>query len=213
MHMNRLIDHLKKEDTLSLSALRALYRTLAVKCHPDISKKSGAQFVRLQAEYEEAVRELLKASKDYREELVGEQSAGGDPRWTFLRALYLFSIIYSRKRWKASLPRLLDLAKAYNPSAFELLTSYKRVFLEKPDDWKERASIAEMHEKLLSAIKQLAAYYESGLYPNKRLLLSLLDDLSERSRHIDQDLGKCMLSFAKYLKEEADGKKLSLMAI
>jgi hypothetical protein len=111
------------------------------------------------------------------------------------------------------LPQLLDLANAYNPSVFELLTSYKRVFLEKPNDWKERAFVAETHEKLLSAIKQLATYYESGLYPNKRLLLSLVEDLSERSIHIDQDLGKCMLSFAKYLREEADRKRLSLMAI
>ncbi len=211
--MNRLIDYLRKENTLTLDALRALYRTLAVKCHPDISKKSGADFVRLQAEYEDAVRELLRTSNDYKKGLAGEQSAGRDPRWAFLRALYLFSIIYNRKRWKAFFPQLLDLANAYNPSALELLRQYRRVFLEKPDDWKERAFVAETHEKLLSAIKQLATYYENGLYPNKRLLLSLVEDLSERSRHIDQDLGKCVLSFAKYLREEADGKRLSLMAI
>ena len=211
--MNRLIDHLRKENALTLDALRTLYRTLTVKCHPDASKKSGADFVRLQAEYEDAVRELLRTSNDYKKGLAGVRSAGSDPRWAFLRALYLFSIIYNRKRWKAFFPQLIALANAYNPSVFELLTLYKRTFLEKPDSWKERAFIADTHEKLLSAIKQLATYYESGLHPSKRLLLSLVEDLSERSSHIDQDLGKCLLSFAKYLIEEADGKRLSLMAI
>jgi hypothetical protein len=211
--MNRLIDHLRKENALTLGALRALYRTLAVKCHPDVSKKSGADFVRLQAEYEDAVRELLRTANDYKKGLAGEKSAGRDPRCAFLRALYLFSVIYNRKRWKAFVPQLLDLASAYDPSAYKLLTQYERVFLEKPDDWKERVFIAESHEKLLSAIKQLATYYENGLYPNKRLLLSIVEDLSERSRHIDQDMGKCMLSFANYLRQEADGERLSLMAI
>jgi len=50
--MNRLLEHLRKEGTPSIEALKRLSRTQALKVHPDVSKKSDSDFIRLQDEYE-----------------------------------------------------------------------------------------------------------------------------------------------------------------
>jgi hypothetical protein len=211
--MNRLIEHLKKEDALTLEALRGLYRTLALKCHPDVTKKSGNDFVQLQVEYEDALRQLLFVEHDYPKKLADVWRSSEDPRSAFLRTLYLYSIVYNRRHWKDIFSVLLASAKAYDHSAEELLDKYRRAFIDKPNEWKKDGFTAETHERLLLAIKQLGSYYENDVYPNKRLLLSYINELSEKAKRLGTETSACITSFCRFLRHEAEGPRVELMMI
>lgn len=75
-----------------MQALKKLYRSLAVKLHPDATLKSGKAFVQLQEEYEEA-RLFLRGKNAKDETTTGtKHNVTLDPRTAFLRALYVFAI-------------------------------------------------------------------------------------------------------------------------
>jgi hypothetical protein len=209
--MNRLIAYLRKENELSIEALRGLYRSLALKCHPDVTGKTGTEFVQLQLEYEDALRQLLVNQGGYKKRLSEARRASGDPRSTFLRTLYLYSIVYDRPHWKDIFPALVQSGKEYNRFVGQMLDQYGRIFVDKSNRWKNDSRMAEAHEKLLSAIKQLGSYYENDVYPNKRLLLSYIEEVIERAKHLDLEAGGCVRKFGEYLKQELKGPRVPFM--
>lgn len=211
--MNRLIEHLKYEDSLTLDALRQLYRTLALKCHPDVTKESGNTFVQLQLEYEDAVRQILNRQGTHRKAIVRRMGAGGDPRSAFLRTLYLYAIVHDRSHWKDIDRALFASAEAYGGSAEAVIRQYRKAFVDKPGSWRGTGPAATAHERLLLAIRQLGCYYENDIYPNKRLLLSYIGELAALSEKLDAEKRSCVLAFGQYLKEEAHGERVPLMMI
>lgn len=210
--MNTLIDQLQKEGTLSLDALRSLYRSLALKCHPDVAKQSDNEFIQLQSEYEDAVRQLLERH-DYRKELSKGERANEDPRTTFLRTLYLYSIVFDRPYWKDIFTALQRSAYAYHRTIGELVDQYAKAFGNKTENWKTDGPAKDAHNCLILAIKQLGSYFENNVYPHKRLLVSYIDELQEKARHLDKETANCLNSFGRYLKQESNGPKVPLMNI
>lgn len=58
--MNRLLEKLQRSGKAGIEDLKSLYRRLALSLHPDRSREGPEAFVRLQREYEEALRELSR---------------------------------------------------------------------------------------------------------------------------------------------------------
>ena len=46
--VNSLVDQLRSANSLTIEGLKKLYRSLALKLHPDVTRESGKQFVKLQ---------------------------------------------------------------------------------------------------------------------------------------------------------------------
>jgi hypothetical protein len=209
--VNTLIQRLEKDDALTMDALRRLYRTLALKCHPDVTKESAKAFVQLQLEYEDAIRQILKQEKSRNRQAARRMRTGEDPRSFFLRTLYLYAIVHDRSYWKDIHQLLVESAEAYGGAALAAIRQYKKAFLVKPNEWKGDSPAAVAHERLMLAIKQLGCYYENGVYPNKRLFLSYVGDLEPLAKLLDNERRVCILSFGEYSKKEADGPRIRQM--
>ena len=208
--MNRLIDQLQSEGALSLDALRSLYRSLALKCHPDVTKQSDDEFIRLQSEYEDGVRQLL-GRRNCRGELSKGERANEDPRTAFLRTLYLYSIVYDRPYWKDIFVVLLRFANAYNRILGDLINQYGKTFFKRRENWKTDSAVKEAHNSLILAIKQLGSYFENDVSPNKRLLNSYIDEFLEKAKRLDKETADCLNAFGRYLRQEANGPRTPLM--
>jgi hypothetical protein len=210
--LNRLIDQLQREGTLSLDALRNLYRSLALKCHPDVTKQSDNQFIQLQSEYEDAVRQLLE-KRDFRSELSKGEREHEVPRTAFLRTLYLYSIVYDRRYRKDIFALLLRSAQLYHRIIGDLINQYGRTFSKRTENWKAESAFKDAHNCLILAIKQLGSYFENDVDPNKRLLHSYIDELLEKAKHLDRETADCLNALGRYLRQESNGPKVHLMSI
>ncbi len=207
--MNRLLAALEKNNQLSIGSLRKLYRTLSVKCHPDVSKGSGKEFVRLQAEYEEALKFLLTNQVP----MDKEDRKHIDTRARFLRMLYIYSIMYTEKKWQRLVPTLIKHAFDYRNDVGMLFTDYKEAFSNLNVDFRHRNRIMQTHDVLLLSIKQLAWFFENGLAHDKRLLSSYLNELAERSCNLDKKTANVFHGICGLLRMEAKGQPVSLVTI
>ena len=211
--MNRLIDRLKSTDSLAIESLKGLYRSLALKLHPDVSRESGEQFVRLQGEYDDALKYLLSCSDGGKRTLVKSRGVELDSRAEFLRAFYIFSINYYGKHWRKLIPELKRLAEAYSPQIGRLISDFDNGFLQKGREVTLQGSLGEYNDVLLTTIKRLACYYEDGLPHSKRLIESYLTELEEKSKRLDLVRRTCVAGMTAWMRAELEGKRISLMTI
>ena len=147
--------------------------------------------MRLQREYEEAIRQVR------------------DRRADFLRTLYLYAIVNGRQQWKGLFGVLLDAAEAYGESAGRALRCYRTTFLGPP----RRQGDPRRQEALFAAIKQLGCYYENSVELNTRLLLSYVDEIETAAGRLDAEARACLLLFVRWLRDEADGRRVPLMTV
>ncbi|HTO23786.1 MAG TPA: hypothetical protein VMQ10_15035 [Spirochaetia bacterium] len=206
--MNRLLAALKKNDQLSVEALRSLYRSLAVKCHPDAARGSEAEFVRLQQEYDQAVGWLLSR----RVVAPARQASGPAPREQFLRALHLHAVRVGRTR-RAHLPRLIELAFSYDHETGALMTDYRDLLLDELEGPVHQTFLHATHKVLLSAICTLAWMYETGLEQDRRMLMSYLDELSRRAGSLEPGPAAVVRGMRALLQREAGRPAISLVTI
>jgi hypothetical protein len=211
--MNKLLSILEKDNRLSIDSLRRLYRALAVRCHPDVTKGSGADFIRLQSEYDEALKYLAVHKFTQGSRIETSSGRSQDARTEFLRVLYLHTVTYDGKGWKQLVPKLIRLAADYRKDVGVLVANYKRAFLDPSSGGSHRTFIAETHKILLDSIHQLAWCFEKNLAQNKRLLMSNLRELTMRARDLDQEMGSALLGMCDLLKNESNGKPVSIMTI
>lgn len=208
--MNRLIERLAGDGELSVDALKRLYRMLALQSHPDLTGKADAEFIRLQREYEDALDYLRSLPAGPRARTARADAAVGDPREACLKELYLYSIRYSARRWKSVFPALIAAAERYRPDAARALREYRRSFLERLSEWEGSPFVTHTHEMFLTAIKQLATYYEVDLPQNERILSSCLRELTNRARRPDLPLRSWLPSLCAWLAEELRGARLNI---
>lgn len=211
--MNRLLSILEKNNRLSIESLRKLYRTLAVKCHPDVTKGSDSDFIRLQAEYDEALRHLGPKEFAQTNKIERNDARPQDARTEFLRMLYVHTVMYDGKDWKQLVPKLMKLAADYRKDVGVSVANYRKAFLDPSSDGKHRTFVLQTHKMLLDSIHQLAWYFENGLVQNKRLLMSNIEELSIRARDLDQEMGCALLGMCDFLRNEANGAPTSIMTI
>lgn len=207
--MNRLLASLEKADRLSVDSLRRLYRTLAVQCHPDASTGSETEFVRLQLEYEEALRYLLSQQP----KPTAARQKATNPREEFLRALYHYSVVYGTKNWHEYVAPLIKLAAAYDKGLAKLLAEYRDVFLKELTGGGHKTFLLQTHEMLLAAVKTLAWLYENDLEHDRKMLNSYLDALTQRAGGLKDRLGNVILGTCQFLQRESGGSPVSILTI
>jgi len=207
--LNRLLASLEKADKLSVDSLRCLYRTLAVQCHPDASKGSETEFVRLQLEYEEALRYLLSQQP----KPIAVRQKATNPREEFLRALYLYSVAYGTKNWHAYVAPLIKLALTYDKGLGRLLAEYRDVFLKELVGGGHKTFLLQTHEMLLAAVKTLAWLYENDLEKDRSMLNSYLDALKQRAGGLKDRLGNVIFGMCQFLQREAAGSPVAILTV
>ncbi len=207
--MNRLLAALKKSEDFSVDTLRSLYRRLAVQCHPDASKGSAAEFVRLQTEYDEALRFVLSDER----RVAVKRPRPTNPREAFLRALYLFSIMHGSRNWRARISPLIKLAFAYDSEIGALFVDYRDVFLRKLDGPDYMTFLLHLHEMLLASIKTLAWFYETGNEWDRRMLKSYLDELSQRAGRLKGGLAVVVRGLCQFIRREARNPALPILTV
>jgi hypothetical protein len=211
--VNSLVNQLKSTDSLTIESLKGLYRSLALKLHPDVTRKSGEEFVRLQEEYDDALKYLLSRRGSWEKELNKAHRAALDSRTEFLRAFYIFSINYYGKHWRKLVPELTRLAKAYSPQIGRLISDFCNAFLQTGREVTLQGPVGVANDILLTTMKRLACYYEDGLPHNRRLIESYLKELDEKSKRLDLLRRMCIVGMTAWMREELEGKKVSLMTI
>ena len=211
--MNSLVDQLRSANSLTIEGLKKLYRSLALKLHPDVTRESGKQFVKLQEEYDDALKHLLSRRGSKKKEPIKAHEATHDSRAEFLRALYIFSINYYGRHWRKLVPDLTRLAEAYSPRTGKLISEFCRTFLQPGSQVKLQGPVGEVNDILLTTVKRIACYYEDGLPHNKRLIESYLRELAEKSKRLDLVRGMCLVGMITWMREELNGKKVSMMTV
>jgi len=211
--MNRLLAALKKNDQLSVEALRTLYRSLAVKCHPDAARGSEVEFIRLQQEYDQAIGWLLSRRVTVPpRRATARQACGPAPREQFLRALYEHAVRVGRTR-RAHLPHLIELAFSYDHETGALMSDYRDMLLRDLGGPVHQTFLLATHRVLLSAICALAWMYETGLEQDRRMLMSCLDELSRRAGSLEPGPAAVVRGMRALLLREAGRPAISLATI
>jgi hypothetical protein len=207
--VNRLLAALDRNNQLSVETLKRLYRGLAVRVHPDAPRGSAEEFVKLQAEYEEALAYLFGCQP----KAVSRRPRPTSPREAFLRALYLYALMYGRKNWRSRLPALIKLAAAYDEELGVLFKGYRDLFLGIFDGIDYLTSLRHTHRLFLATVRALAWFYETGSAWDRRVLTSFLDDLSRTAGGLRGELGEVVLELCRMIRVEADRPAVSLVTI
>ena len=205
--MNRLLAALKDTNRLSVASLRSLYRKLAVKYHPDARSGSETEFVRLQSEYDQALKVLLSHGRP------PSVRRSSHARGQFLRALYVYSVMYSNRKAHVLLPELIERAAGYSKHVSALLRQYQEIVVGSVLAESQGMRLREAHQLLLESIKTLAWFVENQMPIDGRLLDSYLTDLSERALGLEARTGKVLLEMGSLLKREAGGPRISVVSI
>lgn len=207
--MNRLLRTLQDKNQLTLGSLRRLYRGLAVRSHPDSPQGSETLFVRLQEEYDEALKCLLSRDAD----LATRRRRVVNAREQFLRMLYSYAVVYGGKDWRRYLSRLIELGFEYNDGVGRLFAEYQETVVPALHKRDYLTYLHEAHRIMLSSISTLAWVFEHGSRFDRRLLQSYLDDLRARGKKLEGKAGRLLSDMSRFLEKEAEGPAVSLVTI
>ena len=210
MGVNRLLLALEKEDNLTPEGLRTLYRTLSVKLHPDVTKGSGEDFIRLQEEYAEAMDVIFKSSVIPRESNKKGYTSIQECREVLLRQLYMYAAKFhsqdSEWQWK----KLVAASAHYKLEVNEILAAYQKTVLRTYASWRDDAATAYSHNIIIVMIKNLASYFWNRNGPGGRVLRSYPKAIIGRSRMMEGKRAKILIGLAEWIAVESEGMPVDM---
>lgn len=166
---NSIVQRLIGGGTITREQLKKIYRTLCKSTHPDLRHKDDREFIRLHAEYEQA----LEHWEDLHSRLTG---ANGDSTMTtadirahFYSALrhYLAAGLYSqrvrlrpdiKKRNGLVLREVLTWANAYNPAFVSVFLDYNKSHLRRYLEWNKRDNLARARKIFVMGFRNAVDY-------------------------------------------------------
>lgn len=215
--MNRLIAFLLSEGNPSVARLKQVYRVLCKKTHPDVTGADAALFVKLRAEYEEALLQLEKGIPTELErssaidETPRKRAKPENPRAAVLTGIYRYALKFYSRVSSTLLDRLILDASYYRADLQTLLADYRDTWLSSFDDWRDDGKLFYSHNLFLACVTQLAYWYSFGLQRHRTLLLAYLSDLRKRLQILDGAYRDVLERLTDWLAEEAEGERLPVI--
>jgi hypothetical protein len=179
---NSIVKRLIAGGDISRQQLKKIYRTYCKMTHPDLLKRDGGEFIRLQEEYEEALAHWDELSARL---LRGDGTTLGvegttllgeaDVRRMFYAALrhYLAAGLYSlrmrikpeiRKRNGLILREVVYWAKLYQPSFIAPFLEYNKTYLRRYLEWRKRDALGRAQRLFLEGFRSILNF-EAGRSP------------------------------------------------
>jgi hypothetical protein len=209
------VSYLKRTGPATFDRLRRLYRGLAMKAHPDISRRSHDQFVRLQIAYEEALTVLSrKRSESINMTQHGDstpEQSQATARAAVLRSLYRYALKFNGREAEQVFSLLLQQSKRYRPETHEDLREYGSLFRNTYSTWRGDVTIYDAHGAWIAAIVELARYLSDGWSGYRNLMEQYIAELERKARSLEEHQETLLLRLAAWLTEEAHGPAVELI--
>ncbi len=200
--MNSLISRLTAEKNLTVKRLKQVYRELSKQTHPDLTNKKGDEFIRLRAEYEDALKILRNPDELSRISKQPARESPRTPREAVLQDLAMFAFkIFSDDAGRA-LDRMIAVSESYKPVLTEILTRYRDGYYRDFPKWRHIGRVYYAHNVFISAARQLFTYYASGKDRHKAIFEGCLRDLEVKARGLDNERGRILTELGAWLRVE-----------
>ena len=222
---NEIVRELISSGKISESDLKAIYRRLSKKTHPDITGKGSSDFLRIKNEYEEA-RSYLKKIKggiylktNFSPTKVIIESGYRrpiEPRSALYIALYRYSVLglYSYKiRSKPELHnRNLEIirtviywAHLYDPDFISIFIGYNKQYAIHYHEYLYNKKIVRGRRLFIKGLRWFLDYQDQGRRSACEIACEQLNaSRSELKNAIVGPLRKSILLFAEWLLNELD---------
>jgi hypothetical protein len=172
---NSILKRLMASGNISREELKKIYRTYCKMTHPDSGKEDSREFIRLQAEYEEAVSHWDELSARLAGAGQGRALKPEDLRRMFYAALrhYLAAGLYSprmrirpevKKRNELILREVVYWARLYQPTFIPPFLEYNKIYLKRYLEWQKRDFMRKAQRLFLEGFHNMVDY-ESARSP------------------------------------------------
>ena len=196
--------------TILLSAVSKKYTGFYVKkTHPDLTKQSGESFIRLKAEYIQALEILTHPT----EAVPASPENQNDPRESrriVLEHLYYYALKLFGSSGEESLNQLITVSEAYRPDVYQLCIRYRDVFYKRYIAWENDPKVCYVHSYLIKSVKQLFDFYENPIPRQKSVLDSFLDELRYRCDKLNNEYSDLAKEFGLWIKTESDNEPIAV---
>jgi curved DNA-binding protein CbpA len=200
--VNIFIQIMGKDNDVSITKLKQIYRVLSKKLHPDVHDGNQESFIRLKREYEEAyklIKELPNKARNVRSK--------NEARIELLKELYLFSLrMNSPKlfRIEEQFAKIVKYAQQYDLHVMTLLNKYHKEILGDLSQKDEKTKRA--NEMLMESIKHLFSYYWNKVEIEKRIFIGDRHVLERRVKELDDRTKKIFIMFFNWLEDELENE-------
>jgi len=172
---NSIVKRLVADGDITRERLKKIYRTYCKMTHPDLMKKDGGEFIRLTAEYEEALAHWDELSVRLVGDGLSTVLGESDIRRMFYASLrhYLAAGLYSprmrirpeaKKRNELILREVVYWADLYRPAFIPPFLEYNKTYLRRYLEWRKRDHLAKARKLFLEGFRNTLDY-EAGRSP------------------------------------------------
>jgi len=211
---NSIVQRLIGGGTITREQLKKIYRTLCKSTHPDIRHKDDREFIRLHAEYEQA----LEYWHDLHSRLTGARGVStmtpADVRSHFYGALrhYLAAGLYSqrvrirpdiKKRNELVLREVLTWANAYQPAFINVFLDFNKSHLRRYLEWNKRDNLARARKIFVMGFRNAVDYqYQRSPQALRTADSFFADCLSVLETVTPSAASQAIESIARWFREE-----------
>jgi len=210
---NQILKELITLNDFSEKTLKKIYRRLSKKFHPDLSNKSGDEFVKLQKDYEEA-KEFIKNLKFDVSFVKDNDKENIDPRAEFYDKLYYYTVsgLHSikirikpklKERNDKIIEQVLYWAEKYNPLFIPIFKEYNKIFFIPLNEMEVAKKIYRAQKLMIKGLYFFFDYQKNGLESYKNIAISYIEDSLYELKLLDySDYQKSIVDFAEFILKE-----------
>lgn len=206
--MNPFILAMERSGELSAAALKRLFRLASKKAHPDLSGSGGEAFLKIKADYEEALAFLARGSAA-RGPDRGQALTPREARRRLLEGLRAFTVKVFTGRADAILDAMVADAAAYEPGVAALLARYRDGLYALRAQWANDANLYYAHSVFISGARQLFLFYDQGSWLHRTLVLRYRESMDKWTRKLPAATTELLSRLYAWIESELDGEPVS----
>ncbi|MFP4364681.1 MAG: J domain-containing protein [Spirochaetia bacterium] len=213
---NRIISKLLSGQPFSDNDIKRVFRELCKQTHPDLTGGDSAPFLKLQADYNDAIAFYQSKHKD---ELIKANVRKIDPKqirvdfYESLRRYTAAGMHSNRIRLRQSLrdrnvsiaKGVLDTARFYDPAFIPVFLRYNKTYLQKFQSWQKSVKIRKGKWLFQTGFQWFLDYERNGAPGVLRTACSFLDDAIDiLSQCAANEYHLATVGFAQWTREEIE---------
>jgi hypothetical protein len=213
--MNSFIRAMEVSGELSAAELKKLFRRASKKAHPDLSGSSGETFLRLKAEYEEALAFLVRDAASGTDSTRGTGSRPAartsptEARRRLLSGLRAFTVKLFTTRADPILDGMIVDAADYDPGIAALLARYRDEIYRIHSEWSSKANLYYTHSIFISGARQLFLYFDEGKPLHRTLVLRYREAMDGWTRNLAPEYTGILSRLYDWIESELDKEPLA----
>ena len=198
--MNRLLALLQKENKLTEARLKQVFRQLCKRVHPDSSPGDEKRFIRLRADYEEAL--LLLRAEPAAAPLPADPAALREKMHSLLHQYAVKEMTRQAEPLLGELVRALD---ALDPVAAGHWRRYHELFFSTWPVWSNDGDVFYAHGLFIAIVKQFSYFLSTGTARYRTLFRNYRKDLADKAKKLDAERAAVLSGIVDSLERELNG--------